>query len=114
MNNKKLHFWRLAFIFGGITILTLFFLWTRPQENKAKMMNTSMGNMMKSEHAQNITLNDLFSKVENSSKMEEMHSHHQNQEPVILNLSFFITTLIFLLLPFIIGGAIILAIAWVN
>lgn len=113
-NPKKLHFWRLTFIFGALTIITLFFLWSAPEARKVEMMTTSMGNMAQSMHVSNITLYDLFREEEGKEQMAQMHSHHQAQAPIIWNLSFLTTGLIFLLLPFIIGGSIILAILWIK
>lgn len=114
LNSKKLHFWRLTFIFGALIIITLFFLWSAPEVKKSEMMDVSMGNMMQSMHVSNVTLYDLFTEGEGNEQMAEMHSHHQGQAPVIYNLSFLTTSLIFLLLPFIIGGSIILAIVWIK
>jgi len=46
--------------------------------------------------------------------MSEMHSHHQGQAPIIYKVNYLSTALIFLLLPLIIGGSIILAIVWIK
>lgn len=113
-DKKKINFWRLTFIFAAITIVTLFLLWNSPQQPKGQMMTSSMGNMMKQMHVQNITVSDLLSPSEQQNQMNEMHSHHQNQAPMIIKLNFLTTAIIFFLLPFIIAGAVTLAVVWVK
>jgi hypothetical protein len=87
-------------------------LWSSPQASKAAMMNASMGNMMKSMHISNINIYDLFGQSEHPQQMAEMNQMHINQAPIIYKLSFVTTSIIFILLPFIIGGTIILALVW--
>lgn len=111
-DKKKLHFWRLAFIFTGITIVILFMLWSSPQQGKAAMMGGTMGSMMKSMHVSNIRIYDLLSKPDHTELMNQMNQQHRGQAPIIYKLSFITTALIFILLPFIIGGTIILALVW--
>lgn len=115
-DKKKLNFWRLAFIFIGLTLSILFFLWSSPQEPKAQMMNVSMGNMMKQMHVSNTTIYDLFTNGETQNQTQNQSSntdsHHQGQESGIVKLNFLTTAIIFFLLPLIIGGSIILAIVW--
>lgn len=117
-DKKKLNFWRLTFIFLGLVITTLFFLWNSPQEPKAQMMTDSMGNMMKQMHISNLTIYDLLTNGEGQSQTQNQSNnasnHHQGQEDGITKLNFLTTAIIFILLPFIIGGAIILAIVWVR
>jgi hypothetical protein len=117
-DKKKLNFWRLAFLFGGLTIITLFLLWNSPQQPKAQMMQDSMGNMMKQMHVSNIKIYDLLKngEMQNQSQGQtnEMGSHHQNQASVVYKLNFLSTAIIFFLLPLIIGGSIILAIVWIK
>ncbi|MFZ5986444.1 MAG: hypothetical protein ACOYWZ_04870 [Bacillota bacterium] len=117
-NNKKIIFWRLSFIFLGLTITALILLWSSPQRPKADNMNSSMGNMMKQMHVAGNTIYNLLIKENGQSQMREsmreMHSHHQGQTTVIRNLNFLSTAVIFLLLPFIIGGAVILTIVWIK
>ena len=117
-DKRKLNFWRLAFLFTGFAIITLFLLWNSPQEKQAQMMDGSMGNMMKQMHVSNITIYDLLGKGGRQGQMEEqmseMHSHHQGQAPIIYKVNYLSTALIFLLLPLIIGGSIILAIVWIK
>lgn len=117
-NKNKLNFWWLVYVFGGLTVMILFQLWNSPQQPKAQMMNTSMGNMMKQMHVSNITIYDLLNKSETQSQMQiqmrEMFSHHQDQSSNIYRLNYLTTSVIYLLLPLIIGGSIILAIVWLK
>lgn len=115
---KKLNFWRLAFIFLGLTITVLFFLWRAPQEPKAQMMDSSMGNMMKQMHLSNAAIYDLLTNGEAQSQTQNQSSiadsHHEGQGEGIIKLNFLTTATIFFLLPLIIGGSIILAIVWIK
>ncbi len=113
LRKKKLYFWRLAFIFAAFVVITLVLLWSQPQAVNSAMMNESMGDTMKSMHASNITIYNLFARAEIQDKMQEMHSHHQNQATLVYKLHFLTTSTVFLLLPLIIGGSIILAIVWI-
>ena len=117
-DKKKMIFWRLSFIFAGFTVVVLVLLWSSPQPPKAQMMDGSMGNMMKQMHVVSTTVYELFSTENGQSEMKEgmkeMHSHHQNQTAVIYKLNFISTAIIFILIPFIIGGTIILAIVWIK
>lgn len=113
-DKKKIPFWRLSFISIAFIFITLVALWNSPQEPNAQMMGESMGNMMKTMHLENVTIYDLFSNETDNSQMSEMQSHHQSQSSVIYNFNFISTAAIFLLLPFIIGGSIVLAIVWIK
>lgn len=113
-DKKKINFWRLTFISAGFVVITLFLLWNSPQAPKAEMMNGSMGNMMKQMHVSNINIYDLLSPSEQSSQMSEMHTENQNQSPVIIKMNYLSTAVIFILLPFIIGGAVTLAVVWIK
>lgn len=113
-DKKKIDFWRLTFIFGGITIITLFFLWSSPNKQSAKMMNASMGNMMKSMHLNNPSIYSILNMPRASRQMTEMASHHQNQDSIVYKLGIVTTSIIFLLIPFIVGGSIILTIVWIK
>ncbi len=113
-SRKKMHFWRLVVLFGALILITLFLLWSNSPMQKAAMMDTSMGNMMKSMHLSNITIYDLFDTMNSQKEMSALKSHHLNQSPVIYQLSFLTTGIIFVLLPFIIGGAILLGIVWIR
>lgn len=114
-NQKKLNFWRLTFIFTAFTILTLVLLWSGPQEPKAEMMADSMGSMMKQMHLSGITIYDLQRPAEQSDQaggLSNTVSHHENQQEDLVILNLWTTGVVFLLIPLIIGGSIILAIVW--
>lgn len=113
-NKKKIHFWQLALLFGAITIIILFALWSQAPTQSAGMMDNSMGNMMKSMHLSNITIYDLFDTMGQQQEAGGTQSHHQNQSAIIINLSYLTTGTIFILLPLIIGGAIFLGIVWAR
>lgn len=111
---KKLNFWRLSFLFAGFTLITLIILWSSPKETPSQMMSGSMGNMMQEMHLGDITIYDLFETESSKDQMGDMQSHHQERPSIIVNMSFLTAAVIFLLLPLIIGGAIILAIVWIK
>ena len=113
-NRKKMHFWCLVLLFGALILITLFSLWSNAPMQKAGMMDSSMGNMMKSMHLSNITIYDLFGAINSQKEIGATESHHLDQTPVIYQLSLLTTSIIFVLLPFIIGGAILLGIVWIR
>jgi len=117
-DKKRINFWRLCFVFSGLTFITLVLLWSSPKLPKAQMMDGSMGNMMKQMHVEGTTIYDLFSSENGKSQMKEnmkeMHSHHQGQSTIIFKLNNLSTAIIFILIPFIIGGTIILTIVWIK
>lgn len=111
-DKKKINFWRLAFLFAGFTAIALTLLWGLPGEPDAQMMDSSMGNTMKQMHVANVTIYDLVSNQESQDQMSSMHSGQKGQSPVIMRLNFLTTGMIFLLLPLIVGGTIVLTIVW--
>lgn len=111
-DKKKLNFWRLAFAFGAIVSITLILLWGFPHEPAAQMTDSGMGNMMKQMHVSNMTIDDLLGNSEDQSQMSSMHNSQTGQSLAVIQLNFISTSAIFLLLPLIIGGSIILAIVW--
>lgn len=113
-DKKKLNFWRLALLYTGATILILFFLWSSPYKPNSQMMDSSMGNMMKTMHLSNITISDLIGNQRVEQSTSEMDSHHEDKSSSIYNMGIVTTSIIFLLLPLIIGGTIILAIVWIK
>lgn len=124
-DKKKLNFWRLVFIFTAFTLTVLFLLWNSPKGNVAKMMQNDMGSMMKM-HTSNLKIYDLLQAEEHAehhgsagqtgNAMSDTSSQHQhgNHSLSIYRLSYLSTALIFLLLPLIIAGVIILAIVWIS
>jgi hypothetical protein len=113
-DKKKLNFWRLALFYTGATIVILFFLWSSPYKPNAQMMESSMGNMMKTMHLSNITIYDLMGNPRAEQSTSETESHHNDDSSPIYNMSIITTSIIFLVLPLIIGGTIILTIVWIK
>jgi hypothetical protein len=112
-DRKKLNFWRLALGFMGFTMITLMFLWLGPQSPKAQMMTGSMGKMMTEIHAQNLTVYDFFAdSIPEDHSAGEAENHHENASSAQRTVNFLTTATVFLLLPLILGGAIVLAIVW--
>lgn len=117
-DKKKINFWRLAFAFTGLVIFVLMILWGGQKELKAQMMDGSMGSMMTQMHAQDQRLYDLVQlnpeQQENFLGDNSSHQSHHQKSPEIASLNIATTLIIFLLLPFIIGGSVFLAIVWFN
>lgn len=115
-DKKKLNFWRLAVLFTGMTITILFLLWSAPYKPKAAMMDGTMATMMKSMHISNLNIYDL---VQNpraqqpaASSADNTEEHHENSPAYKIGIM--TTSVVFLLLPLLIGGSIILAIIWIK
>lgn len=113
-DKRKLNFWRLVLSYIGATIVILFLLWSSPYKSKSQMMESSMGNMMKAVHLSNITLYDLIGNEKAPQSTSEMANHHQDESSPVYRMSIITTSIIFLLLPLIVGGTIILAIVWIK
>ncbi|MDF2522963.1 MAG: hypothetical protein K0R31_604 [Clostridiales bacterium] len=116
LDKKKHHFLQLIVIFGSITILSLLTAWgfNSGVEAGMSMMGQSMGKMMSTMHASNITVSDLLKQVEQAETSTGMESHH-NSENEQLKLEYFITTAVIVtLLPFIVAGAVFLGIIWLK
>lgn len=113
-DKRKLNFWRLALLYTGATIVILFFLWSSPYTPKSQMMASSMGNMMKTMHLSDITIYDLIGNQMEEQSVSGTANHHQDESSPIYNMGIITTSIIFLLLPFIIGGTIILTIVWIK
>ena len=111
-NKKKLNFWRLAVCYTGITAAILLLLWSSPYKSKSAMMDGSMGSMMKSMHMENITIYDLLGNPEAQQKSNDMASHHEDSP--VYTMGVLTAGIVFLLLPIIIGGSIMLAIIWIK
>jgi hypothetical protein len=75
-----------------------------------------MGNMMSSMQLKNVTLNDLLNgqQQDNMSMGSDMSSHHENGSDFMKVSNELTTGTIVVLLPFIIAGAIFLAIIWIK
>lgn len=118
-DKKKLNFWRLALGFAGLTLITLMFLWTGPLSPKAQMMDGSMGKMMAEMHAGNLTIYDFFIDIapeeheeHEEHEAQEAENHHEDASSMMRRMNFWTTATVFLLLPLILGGAIVLTIVW--
>jgi hypothetical protein len=112
-DRKKLNFWRLALGFLGFTLIILFLLWSGPQSPKTQMMIGSMGKMMTEMHAQNLTVYDFFiNSAPEGYEAAGAESHHEDASNAQRTVNFLTTAAVFLLLPLILGGAIVLAIVW--
>ncbi len=112
-DKKKINFLRLAVIFSSFIIITLFFLWSAPNKQQASMMPGSMGNTMAKEHLNNITIYDLLKLDEMKEQANSStEAHHDNS--ALFQISSLTTGIIFLLLPLIVGGSIVLAIVWIK
>lgn len=112
-DKKKRNFWVLALTFMLMTVIVLVSFWGAPQTPKATTMDSSMGNMMKSMHLSGIKIYDLFRQHDGQNE-NEAANHHSGQASVIFKLNFLSTAVIFILLPFLIGGSILLTIVWIR
>lgn len=112
-DKKKLNFWRLSLGFMGFTLIALMFLWSGPQAPKAQMMPDSMGKMMLSMHGKDVTIYDFFvDTAKEEHQTGEAENHHEDAPTMMRAVNFWTTAIVFLLLPLILGGAIVLAIVW--
>lgn len=114
-NKKKLNFWRLSLGFAGLVLISLMFLWSGPQAPKAQMMTDSMGKIMLNMHGKDITIYDFFvDTAPEEHQSGEADNHHEDASSAKRTVNFLTTAIVFLLLPLILGGSIVLAIAWLR
>lgn len=111
-NKRKLNFWRLAVLFAGMTVTILFLLWSSPYKSKSAMMNSSMGSMMKNMHISNLNIYGLLQNPSAQQQIINTKEHHENSPAYKIGI--LTSSLVFLLLPLVIGGSIILAIIWTR
>lgn len=111
-DKRKLNFWRLAVLFTGMTITILFLLWSSPYKSKAVMMNSSMGSMMKNMHLSNLNVYELLQTPSSQQQVTTTEQHHENSPAYKIGI--LTSSIVFLLLPLLVGGAIILAIIWIK
>lgn len=120
MDKRKLNFWQLSIIFGAITIIALAVSYGYGYKKQASMMNKSMGNMMSSMHLRNVTIYDLINRQEQMEALQgqnqsQNHSSHHSESNSFLKVTHYLTTAtMVILLPFIIAGAVFLAIIWLK
>lgn len=110
MKDKKKGFWLLTIIFGllAMSALMVNLLTVTPGEDEG----ISMGGMMKAHHAENLKPGDLLKLSESDHSMNSNQGHHE-VTPVMQNIAFFTTIIIFLLLPFLLGGTVLLLVLWI-
>ncbi|MGE5416503.1 MAG: hypothetical protein ACM3UZ_07060 [Acidobacteriota bacterium] len=113
MPDKKKHFLQLTVVFGAITILALLQAWglNAGKETGMAMMGQSMGQMMRSHHAENIAFWDLFGPEAMQMNMD-MSSHHSGGGHM-QNIHRLTTIVIVSLLPFVVSGALFLGLTWI-
>ncbi|MGE5404908.1 MAG: hypothetical protein ACM3PP_08205 [Candidatus Saccharibacteria bacterium] len=114
MPDKRKHFLQLSIVFGAITILALLNAWgfTAGKEPGMAMMGQSMGQMMRSHHAENITFWDLFGSGEAMQMGMDMSSHHSGGSHM-QSIHRLTTIVIVILLPFVVAGAVFLGVTWI-
>lgn len=76
------------------------------------MMGNNMGSMMKKMNMSNITIHDLIQYPVEKEPINIIENHHSNSPAYSMGI--LTSGIIFLLLPFIIGGSIILGIIWMK
>lgn len=110
MNGKKRSFWILSAFFGLMIIAGLVINFSTIGESMS-MMGTSMGGMMKM-HAANVKPADLLTGETEDHGMGDMSGHHE-LPPIMQSLSFFTTLTIFMMIPLLLGGVMLLVVLWV-
>ncbi len=120
LDNKKIYFWQLTFIFGLITFLALIYSYGNDQGNQSQMMSDTMGELM-GMHLNNVTVSDLISQQEqmdtmaqSQSQAQDMSSHHSGTNSFVSAVHLLAIATIVILLPFIIAGTVFLAIIWLK
>lgn len=116
--NKKINFWRLAFVFSAITILALVVSYGSYRGDQSMMMSGTMGDMMQM-HLGEVTIQDLITQQEQAevqyqTQTQDHSSHHGEGNSYIAAVHFLTTATIVLLLPFIVAGSVFLAIIWLK
>lgn len=110
MIKGKNGFWLLTIIFSFIIIFTVM----SPYDGEVKPENSdTMGFMMKKDHAANISINQLFLANRLYHRQQNSNSSHSHPLPAfITSMSLFSTSIILVLLPLIIGSAVVMIILW--
>ena len=114
MNQGKIPFWQLSFIFLLVVVVTLCNVWQNHQTETSnmmtRMMGQSMGEMMRMMHASNITLSDLLVWKQEVAQSMTMNMHDQGG--YLRWVHDFTTDIIFFLTPFILSITMLLLIVW--
>jgi hypothetical protein len=113
-DKKKLNFWRLAVLFSGMTITILFLMWSSPYNTQSAMMNTSMVSMMKDMHISDLSIRDLLQNPGTQEYQQESDTEEHHKGSPLYNIGILTTSVVFLLIPFLIGGSVILGIIWIR
>ncbi|MEL7647683.1 MAG: hypothetical protein AAGU76_06290 [Sedimentibacter sp.] len=113
-DKKKLNFLRLSVLFSGMTITILFLMWSSPNNTKSAMMNTSMVSMMKDMHVSDLSMRDLLQNpgAQNYQQESDIEEHHEDSP--LYKIGILTTSVVFLLIPFLIGGSVMLGIIWIR
>lgn len=106
MLNKKLSFWILFAVFSLMTVTSLSA--SRPNHVNSEM-GLSMGGEMK-HHASGLTPSELIN-LKYEKHMDVSEGTH-DFPPLISSLSFLTTLTVFMFLPLVIGGAVLLLVLW--
>ncbi|HMM21518.1 MAG TPA: hypothetical protein PKA10_12430 [Selenomonadales bacterium] len=116
MNPTKLHFWQLTGVFVLLVIVAVGLQWHSYQVQEknmmTQMMGQSMGNMMRTMHASNVTTAQLLTWRTENGGMGNSRQKESTESMQWMNR--FTTNTIFILLPFIMAGTAFLLIVWHN
>ncbi|MHB8170739.1 MAG: hypothetical protein ACYDG6_04255 [Thermincolia bacterium] len=108
MNDKKKSFWILLIFFS---ILALAVMVINQSAGDSGEMGLSMGGMMKM-HTNQLKAADLLKPGPVDHGMGDISNHH-NIEPLVASLGFLTTVVIFVGLPLLLGGAVLLMVLWI-
>ncbi|AVX21448.1 MULTISPECIES: hypothetical protein [Carboxydocella] len=108
--DKKSSFWILVILFGFLTLAGLF---ANRQNLSEQMtgMGLSMGGMMKVHHAGQITPAILLRQGAEDHGMGNLSGHHLLTS-LLEGMAFLTTVAIFLLVPILAGGVVLLLVLW--
>lgn len=110
MRDKKISFWILL-IFFGLLILAGLALNSGNSSGDIAMMGLSMGGMMKVHHIGQINPADLLKPIVEDHGMGDTAGHHW-LGPLLESVAFLTTITVFLLVPLLLGGAVLLIVMW--
>lgn len=111
MRDKKQSFWILLLIFGFFALAGLVGSQSTGQSGSGDM-GLSMGGMMKKHHVTGLKPSDLLKPIVEDHGMDEMIGQHE-LSPFMGSLAFLTTTTVLILLPILIGGAVLVVILWI-
>jgi hypothetical protein len=108
--DKKQSFWILLILFGLLTLSGLVINQVNG-ESTMQDMGLSMGGMMKM-HAAGLEPSTLLKFGFESHGMDNFMDGHHELPPLIASLSFLTTITVFIFVPLLIGGAVLVLILW--